>query len=191
MYDAKCLGTCQCMDLCRFSVSDIASAGGIGHGPNGVTPGLTTKSVSMASLASSSALGARLLLHSHHLPTNHTLHRHMAPDYRIIKRDLMRCGRQFCSDGAATATTKQNTAIVHVHGLPDTRFWVLGDQTDPIRCETYVHHCLRSSTAWCVYGHTSNTKIQRRRQQRRSQLVTQYHRGKKKTKSIIFEFSLA
>ena len=40
MYDGKCLGTCQCTDLCRFGVSDIASAGGIGHGPIGVTPGL-------------------------------------------------------------------------------------------------------------------------------------------------------
>ena len=32
--------------------------------------------------------GARLLLHCHHLPPSHTLHRHMAPDYRIIKRNL-------------------------------------------------------------------------------------------------------
>ena len=61
--------------------------------------------------------------------------------YRIIKRDLMRYGRQFCSDGAATARTKQNTAIVHVHSLPDTRLWVLGHPAVPIRCETYSHRC--------------------------------------------------
>ena len=54
-----------------------------------------TKSVSMASLASQRLRwsphrhsGARLLLPYHHLPTSHTLHRHMAPDYRIINRNL-------------------------------------------------------------------------------------------------------
>ena len=108
----------------------------------------TETSVSMASAASQRLRwsphrhsGARLFLHCHHLPTSHTLHRHMAPDYRIIKRDLLRYGRQFCSDGAATARTKQNTAIVHVHSLPDTRLWVLGHPTVPIRCETHFHHC--------------------------------------------------
>ena len=68
MYDAKCLGTCQYTDLCRFGVSDIASAGGIGHDPNCVTHGLTCHKigldgfacVSTASLASSSALGCSL-----------------------------------------------------------------------------------------------------------------------------------
>ena len=162
MYDAKCLGTCQCTDLCRFSVSDIASAGGIGHGPNWVTPGpqrhhLPQNRSSMASLASQRLRwsphrhsGPRLFLHCHHLPTNHTLHRHMAPDYRIIKRDLMRYGRQFCSDRAATARTKQNTAIVHVHSLTDTRLWVLGHPAVPIRCETYFSSLLRTSTACSV-----------------------------------------
>ena len=97
MYDGKCLGTCQCTDLCRFGVLDIASAGGIGHRPNGVTPGLNGITrhkigldgfacVSTASLASSSALGCSL--DCHHLPTSHTLQSHMAPDYRIIKRNL-------------------------------------------------------------------------------------------------------
>ena len=141
------LGTCQCTDLCRFGVSDIASAGGIGHRPNGVTPGLNGITrhkigldgfacVSTASLASSSALGCSL--DCHHLPTSHTLHRHMAPDNRIIQRNLT---------GASSGATgpprqgRNNTQHVHVHGLPDTRLWVLGDQTDPIRCETYFHHC--------------------------------------------------
>ena len=106
MDDAKCMGTCQYTDLCRFGVSDIASAGGIGHDSNCVTHGLTCHKigldgfacVSTASLASSSALGCSLACSLS--PSANKSHISKSHGARLPHHQAEPQGRQFRSDGA-------------------------------------------------------------------------------------------
>ena len=108
------MGACQYTDLCRLGVSDIASAGGIGHGPNCVTHGLngiTCRKIGLdgfACVKSGQRLrwsphrhsGARLLLPCHHLPTSHT---HFIVTWRQTTASLSGTS---CDTGASSETTE-------------------------------------------------------------------------------------